>query len=161
MRFCSIATNELVPQDIMTFFSGLYLELSLWVPLGDPQFLMKFFRVDEPSDPLCMPSMRMWFYFIPTYICAQFASFNFGSDEKMVSVRTVLRVMSSILSKEGERPQVSGFLSKSIFQSVFLFGAETWVVTPFMGRVLGGFQYQVAWQLTGWLPWRRFDGSWE
>ena len=30
-----------------------------------------------------------------------------------------------------------------------------------MGRVLGGFQDQVARRLTGRLPWRRLDGKWE
>ena len=38
--------------------------------------------------------------------------------------------MLRILIREGERPQVSGFFFKSVFQSVLLFGAETWVVTP-------------------------------
>ena len=31
------------------------------------------------------------------------------------------------------------FLFKAVFQSVLIFGTEPWVVTPFMGRVLGGF----------------------
>ena len=48
---------------------------------------------------------------------------------------------------------------KSIFQSVLLFGAETWVLTPHMGWVLGGFQYQVAQQLTGHLPRKQEEGE--
>ena len=35
---------------------------------------------------------------------------------------------------------------------MLLFGTETWVVTPCMGRVLGGFLDQVTRSLTGWLP---------
>ena len=45
---------------------------------------------------------------------------------------------------EGAEPRVSRFFFKSIIQSVLLFGAETWVVTPRMGLLLGGFQDQVA-----------------
>ena len=44
--------------------------------------------------------------------------------------RMVWQRMSSILSREGVRPQVSIFLFKSIVQMVLLFGAETWAVTP-------------------------------
>ena len=57
----------------------------------------------------------------------------------------------------GLRPQVSGFFFKVVLQSVFLFSAETWVVILHMGRVLGGFQDQVARRLTGRLPRRRLD----
>ena len=52
-------------------------------------------------------------------------------------------------------------LFKSVVQSVLLFGAETWVVTPCMVRVLGGLQYQVTWRLTGQIPRQRMDGKWE
>ena len=48
----------------------------------------------------------------------------------------VCQRMSRILSREGSRPQVSIFFLKAIVQSVLLFGAETWVVTPNMGRFL-------------------------
>ena len=44
---------------------------------------------------------------------------------------------------------------------MLLFGAETWVVIPNMGRVLGGLQYQLIKQLTGRLTWRGLDRSWE
>ena len=60
-----------------------------------------------------------------------------------------------------QRGGVSGFFLKSVAQSVLIFGAETCMVTPRMGRVLGVFQYQVAQQLTGRLPWRRHDGKLE
>ena len=48
-------------------------------------------------------------------------------------------------------------LFKVVVQSVLIFGAETWVVTPHMGRVLGGFQDQVARRLKGRLLRRRHD----
>ena len=74
--------------------------------------------------------------------------------------RTVWRWMTRILSREGARPQVSVFFFIAVVQSVLIFGEETWVVTPCMGRVMGGFQYQVEKQLTGQLPWRREYGKW-
>ena len=76
------------------------------------------------------------------------------------NVRAVWRRMTRILSREGAEPQVSGFFFKSVIQSVLLFGAETWIVNPCMGRVLGGFQDQVARRLTVQLPWRRSDRKW-
>ena len=73
---------------------------------------------------------------------------------------TVWRRTSRILSREGARPRVSVFLFKAVVQSVLLFGAETWVVSPRMGRLLGVFRYQVARQLTGRIPWRRLNINW-
>ena len=70
------------------------------------------------------------------------------------------RIMPRILSREGSRPLVSGFFFKAIVQLVLLFGAETWVVTPCMVRILGGFQDQVEQRLTGRLPRRRLDVRW-
>ena len=54
-----------------------------------------------------------------------------------------------------------GFLFKSVVQSVFLCGAETWVVIPHMGQVLRIFQDQVDWRLTGQLLRQRLDWKWE
>ena len=58
--------------------------------------------------------------------------------------QAVWRIVTRILSREGARPQVSGFFFKSFVQSVFIFGEETWVVTPHMGQVLGGSEDQVV-----------------
>ena len=44
---------------------------------------------------------------------------------------------------------------------MLLFGAEVWVVTPRLGRVLGVFQDQVAQQLAGNIPRQRSYRSWE
>ena len=65
-----------------------------------------------------------------------------------------------ILSRDGARPRVYIFFFIAVVQSVLLFGEETCVVTPCMGRVLGGFQDQVEKRLTGKLPWRREDRKW-
>ena len=76
----------------------------------------------------------------------------------MMKTRAVWRRMSSILRREGARPRLSGFFFKSIIQSVLLFGAGMWVVTPRMGQVLGSFQDQVARRLTGRLTRWRSEG---
>ena len=67
----------------------------------------------------------------------------------MAKAREVWRRMTKILNGEGDEPRVSGFFFKAVLQSVLLFGTETWVVTPHMGRVLEGFQDQVMLQLIG------------
>ena len=77
----------------------------------------------------------------------------------LTKARAVWRRMMQILSREGERPWVSGFFFKAVIHSVLLFGAETWVVTPCMGWDLKGVQNQVARQLTGRLRWRGGDGN--
>ena len=57
-------------------------------------------------------------------------------------------------------PQVYGFFFKAVIQAVLIFGSETWVVTPRMGKVLGRFQTQVDRRLTGQLLQRTTDGKW-
>ena len=54
----------------------------------------------------------------------------------------------------------SGFFFKAVVQSLLLFGADTWVFPPRMGKALGGFQTQVARRMTGQLPRRKTDGKW-
>ena len=56
---------------------------------------------------------------------------------------------------------MSGFYFKAVIQAVLLFGAETWVVTPHMGKALGGFQTQLEKRLTVQLPWRTTDREWK
>ena len=63
-------------------------------------------------------------------------------------MRAVWNRMTRILSREGAEPLVSGFFFKAVVQAVFLFGSETWVVTPRMGRSMRGFQDQVMQQMT-------------
>ena len=53
--------------------------------------------------------------------------------------RNIWRRMPCILIREGESLQVSGFFFKAVVQVVLIFGADTWVVTPRMGKALGGF----------------------
>ena len=76
-------------------------------------------------------------------------------------VRAVWKRMMRILSRKGVEPRVSGFFLKTVVQAVLLFGLETRLVTPCMGRALVMFQYQVARRLTGRLPRRKTDRKWE
>ena len=79
--------------------------------------------------------------------------------KNMSWARAVWRRMMLILSREGAATQVSGFFFKAVVQAVMLFGLETWLVTPCMGKNLGGFQDQVARLLTVQLLRRTPDGK--
>ena len=43
------------------------------------------------------------------------------------------------LRREGANPRVSGMVFKAVVQAVLIFGSETWVLNPRMGRALGSF----------------------
>ena len=58
---------------------------------------------------------------------------NFGKARKS------LERLSWILIREGADPKVSGSFYKALAQAVFLFGAETWVLTPRMEQFLESF----------------------
>ena len=62
----------------------------------------------------------------------------------LVNTRTVCSRTTKTLSREGVRPRESWFFSKAVVQSVLLFGAEIWMVTPCIGRVMGGFQDNIV-----------------
>ena len=47
--------------------------------------------------------------------------------------------MKRILSREGAAPRVFGFFFKAVMHAVLLFGSETWLVTPYMGKAWEGF----------------------
>ena len=67
--------------------------------------------------------------------------------------------MSRIFSQEGADPKVSGQFFKAVVQAVFLFGAETWVLTPQMEQALISFKKRVTQRLTGRNPRSREGGS--
>ena len=61
---------------------------------------------------------------------------------------TFWRRILRILSREEVAPRVSGFFLNSVVQALLLFGSDTWMVTPHMGKSLGGFssRWQDGWQ---------------
>ena len=52
--------------------------------------------------------------------------------QNLTKAKRVWQRMSRILVREGARPRVSVFFFKAVFQSVLLFSAEMWLVTPRM-----------------------------
>ena len=74
--------------------------------------------------------------------------------------RAVCRRMTRILSREEVALRVSGYLFNAVIQAVLLFGLETWMVTPRMGKALEEFQSQVERRLTGRIPRRTPKGKW-
>ena len=68
--------------------------------------------------------------------------------------------MTQILSREGTMLRVSGIFLKAVLQAVLIFGLETWVVAPCMGKDLGGYQDQVVRYMTGRIPRQKPDRSW-
>ena len=79
----------------------------------------------------------------------------------LAKASVVWKSMAGILSREGPELWVSRFLFKAMVRAVLLFGAETRVVNSRVGRVLGGFQDQVARRLKEELLWRWADRNWE
>ena len=52
-----------------------------------------------------------------------------------------------------------GVFYLTIVQDVLVFGAETWVMNPRFGRILGGFRHIVAWRILVKQPMRRGGGA--
>ena len=68
--------------------------------------------------------------------------------------------LTHILIREGADAQTSGHIYLAVVQSVLLYGSKTWVLMPFMKRVLGGFHHRVDLRLTGQQPWKGWDRGW-
>ena len=69
--------------------------------------------------------------------------------------------LSRVLGREGADPKLSRAFYTAVTQAVLLFGADTWVLTPWMEKALDSFQSRVARKITGRQPRRRKDRSWE
>ena len=69
--------------------------------------------------------------------------------------------MLRILGWYGSDDQTSGRFYLTIVNSFLLFDAETWVVTPCIGWLLGLFRHRVARWISGKKPWLREYGNWE
>ena len=60
----------------------------------------------------------------------------------------------------GEGDRTSGLFYIAEVQVVLLYGSETWVMYPLIGRMMGGFHQRVVCRLTGQQPRRRKYGMW-
>ena len=69
--------------------------------------------------------------------------------------------LTRILGQEGDNPRISGVFFKAVKQAGLIFGSETCVLNPCMGRALGSFQHGVARRIMGIQPRRREEGGWE
>ena len=57
-----------------------------------------------------------------------------------------------ILGWECANHRVSGTFFKAVVQGVLIFGLETWVLNPRMGKELGSFQHRIVRRITGRKP---------
>ena len=48
----------------------------------------------------------------------------------------------------------------SLVQVVLLYGSETWIMSPRIGRAMKGFHHQVVRIMTGRIPHRNLGGTW-
>ena len=68
--------------------------------------------------------------------------------------------LARVLGREGADPKVSRSFYTAVTQQVFLFGAESWVLTKNMESALDAFQSRVARRLTGRPTRRGRDREW-
>ena len=68
--------------------------------------------------------------------------------------------LTHILIREGSDAQTLGQIYLVVVQSLLIYGSDTWVLTPRMKRVLGGFHHRVDLRLTGRQPWKGRDRGW-
>ena len=54
-----------------------------------------------------------------------------------------------MLSREGADARTLGYIYLAVVQSVMIYGSETWVMTPRIGRVLGRSHHRGAIRLAG------------
>ena len=68
--------------------------------------------------------------------------------------------LSRVLSRVGADARTLGRIYVVVVQAFILYRSETWVTTPHIGRVLGGFRHRVARRMTGQQPWKGRDSGW-
>ena len=66
--------------------------------------------------------------------------------------------MPMVLGQEVEEHRTPRKFYRTVVQATLLFGAETWVMSPRIGRVLGGFHYRVACEMAKMHPRRDITG---
>ena len=65
-----------------------------------------------------------------------------------------------VMGREGADAHIYGTLYRAVVQAVLIFRSETWMMSPLIGKALGGFHHRVIHQLTGRYPRHQVDGSW-
>ena len=76
------------------------------------------------------------------------------------STHNKLAQMSSLLTREGADAPLYGRVYVEVVQAVMLYRSDTWVMTPHIGRSLGGSHHRVDRRLMGRQPWRGWYSGW-
>ena len=66
-----------------------------------------------------------------------------------------------VLGREGSDARMLGIFYVAAAQAVLLYGSETWVMYPQIGKTLGRFHHQMDRILMEQQPTRRLDGTWD
>ena len=69
--------------------------------------------------------------------------------------------MAQTLRREGVDTNTEWRLYVTVVQFILMFGSETWVVTPQIKWMLGGFHHKVVRRILGKIPQWRSEGMWE
>ena len=68
--------------------------------------------------------------------------------------------MLRIWERDGAYPQTSRNFYKAVVQVTLLFRAESWVMSPRIGRTMGGFHFRVPYHMSKVHPKRYVTGRW-
>ena len=79
---------------------------------------------------------------------------------KLWRVRQKWARLSRVLIRESTYARILGRINVVVVQVVLLYRSETWVLTPHIGRLMGGFHHRVASRLKGRQYCRGRDGGW-
>ena len=69
--------------------------------------------------------------------------------------------ISKVLRADNASPKVCGMFYKATVQAILLYGSETWNLTPTALRVLEGFHLQAARCMTGMMPKKGANNTWQ
>ena len=68
---------------------------------------------------------------------------------------------SRVLGREGADSQMTGMFYITMVQAVLIYGSKKWVMSPHIGKMLGGSHHRFACRLTGGQTKRKLDGMWD
>ena len=64
------------------------------------------------------------------------------------------------MGREGEDARVLGLFYVAVLQEILMYGLETWIISPHIGRTLEGLLHRVVFRLTDWYPSSRMNRKW-
>ena len=96
------------------------------------------------------------------YLDSILLELNYGLPEVVHNLRKAQKKwewLSQVLRREGVDAWMSGLFYVMVVQVVFLYGSETWVMYPHIGRGMGRSHPRVVHSLTGWHLRKSADGT--